>query len=134
VLAGNAGGETGAPEVKHNPIPREHYHTDWIADRAISHLGSRPADQPFFAWISFPDPHHPFDPPHAEVKIAPRTSAIARCHRAGHDRSTPHATTSRPSRGTGSTGSTVASRIPRADRSRSGRTCSVTISFARSMR
>jgi arylsulfatase A-like enzyme len=68
VLTGSGGGETGAPEVKHNPIAREHYHTDWIADRAIAHLRSRNVDEPFFAWISFPDPHHPFDPPLAEVK------------------------------------------------------------------
>jgi arylsulfatase A-like enzyme len=68
VLTGNGGGETGAPEVKHNPIARERYHTDWIADRAIAHLRSRPEDEPFFAWVSFPDPHHPFDPPLAEVQ------------------------------------------------------------------
>jgi arylsulfatase A-like enzyme len=68
VLTGSGGGETGAPEVKHNPIPRGHYHTDWIADRAIEHLGSLPEGLPFFAWVSFPDPHHPFDPPVSEVK------------------------------------------------------------------
>lgn len=68
VLTGDGGGETGAPEVKHNPIARGHYHTDWIADRAIAHLGSLPPDRPFFCWVSFPDPHHPFDPPLDEVK------------------------------------------------------------------
>jgi arylsulfatase A-like enzyme len=67
VLTGSGGGETGAPEVKHNPIAREHYHTDWVADRTIAHLGSL-GDRPFFAWVSFPDPHHPFDPPLSEVK------------------------------------------------------------------
>jgi arylsulfatase A-like enzyme len=68
VLTGAGGGETGAPEVKHNPIPRELYHTDWIARRACSWLGEVPKDEPFFCWVSFPDPHHPFDPPHEEVK------------------------------------------------------------------
>ena len=68
VLTGSGGGDTGAPEVKHNPIQREHYHTDWIARRAIAWLRKRPQDGPFFCWISFPDPHHPFDPPHDEVK------------------------------------------------------------------
>jgi arylsulfatase A-like enzyme len=68
VLTGSGGGETGAPEVKHNPIARERYHTDWIADRTIAHLGSLDASAPFFAWVSFPDPHHPFDPPLSEVK------------------------------------------------------------------
>jgi arylsulfatase A-like enzyme len=68
VLTGSGGGETGAPEVRHNPIPRERYHTDWIAERAIDHLKSLRVDKPFFAWVSFPDPHHPFDPPLSEVK------------------------------------------------------------------
>lgn len=68
VLAGLGGGETDAPEVKHNPIPREHYHTDWITDRAIAWLGALAKDEPFFCWVSFPDPHHPFDPPYSEVK------------------------------------------------------------------
>lgn len=66
VLSGAGGGETGAPEVKHNPIPREHYHTDWLADRAIEWM--RASDGPFFCWLSFPDPHHPFDPPRSEIE------------------------------------------------------------------
>jgi arylsulfatase A-like enzyme len=68
VLTGSGGGETGAPEVKHNPIPRERYHTDWIADRTIAWLRERTHDGPFFCWMSFPDPHHPFDPPLDEVR------------------------------------------------------------------
>jgi arylsulfatase A-like enzyme len=68
VLTGEGGGETGAPEVRHNPIPREHYHTDWIADRALAWLRALDDDEPFFCWVSFPDPHHPFDPPLEEVK------------------------------------------------------------------
>ena len=27
------GGETGAIQVHHNPVAREHYHTDWRVDR-----------------------------------------------------------------------------------------------------
>src|ERR1700693_1713243 len=27
------GGDTGAPEVKFNPLPRECYHTDWVGER-----------------------------------------------------------------------------------------------------
>lgn len=68
VLTGSGGGQTGAPEVKHNPIPRAHYHTDWIADRTLAWLRSLQKDEPFFCWVSFPDPHHPFDPPYDEVK------------------------------------------------------------------
>ena len=61
------GGDTGAPQVHVNPIPREWYHTDWVADRAISWLDSLDADDDWFCWVSFPDPHHPWDPPQSEV-------------------------------------------------------------------
>lgn len=68
VLTGAGGGDTGAPEVAKNLIPREHYHTDWVAERTIAWLRSLSADEPWFCWMSFPDPHHPFDPPYEEVK------------------------------------------------------------------
>lgn len=68
VLTGAGGGETNAPEVKHNPVPREHYHTDWVADRTLAWLKSLDEGEPFFCWMSFPDPHHPFDPPLDEVR------------------------------------------------------------------
>ena len=68
-LEGNAagGGETGAPQVHDNAIPREWYHTDWVADRTISWLDSLGADDDWFCWMSFPDPHHPWDPPASEI-------------------------------------------------------------------
>ncbi|MHB8464560.1 MAG: sulfatase family protein [Acidimicrobiales bacterium] len=65
----NAAGDadTGAPQVHVNPIPREWYHTDWVADRTISWLESLGAEEDWFCWMSFPDPHHPWDPPQSEV-------------------------------------------------------------------
>jgi arylsulfatase A-like enzyme len=54
-----------------NPIPREHYHTDWVAERTIAWLDSLGADEDWFAWMSFPDPHHPWDPPASEAKRVP---------------------------------------------------------------
>ncbi len=60
-------GDTGAPQVKHNPIPREWYHTDWVAERTIGWLDGLDADDDWFAWMSFPDPHHPWDPPESEL-------------------------------------------------------------------
>jgi arylsulfatase A-like enzyme len=42
------------------------YHTDWVADRAIEWLDSLDDDHDWFCWISFPDPHHPWDPPSSE--------------------------------------------------------------------
>lgn len=68
VLTGSGGGDTGAPEVKHNPIPRELYHTEWVADRTLAWLRARDPDEPWVCWMSFPDPHHPLDPPYDEVK------------------------------------------------------------------
>ncbi len=68
VLTGLGGGDTGAPEVSRNPISRENYHTDWVARRTMQWIRERPASEPWFCWMSFPDPHHPFDPPADEVK------------------------------------------------------------------
>ncbi len=60
------GGATGAIQVWDNPMPRELYHTDWVADRTIAWLDTLPADADWFVWLSFPDPHHPWDPPASE--------------------------------------------------------------------
>ena len=60
------GGDTGAPQVKSNPIAREAYHTDWVADRAVAWLDKLEADADWFCWVSFPDPHHPWNPPASE--------------------------------------------------------------------
>ena len=67
LLAAEPGGETGAPETRLNPIPRDWYHTDWVADRTIAYLDSLPDDADWFVWMSFPDPHHPWDPPESEL-------------------------------------------------------------------
>jgi arylsulfatase A-like enzyme len=60
------GGDTGAVQVKFNDVPREWYHTDWVADRTIEWLDEQPEDSDWFCWMSFPDPHHPWDPPSSE--------------------------------------------------------------------
>lgn len=61
------GGDTGAPQVKHNPMDRSIYHTDWVADRTIAWLDELDDDADWFCWVSFPDPHHPWDPPASEL-------------------------------------------------------------------
>jgi arylsulfatase A-like enzyme len=60
-------GDTAAPQVKHNPIPREWYHTDWVADSTIEWLDGVDDEDDWFCWMSFPDPHHPWDPPSSEL-------------------------------------------------------------------
>lgn len=67
-LNAEGGGETGAPQVKDNPVPREWYHTDWVADRTIAWLESLRSEDDWFVWMSFPDPHHPWDPPSSELR------------------------------------------------------------------
>jgi arylsulfatase A-like enzyme len=66
-VSAQPGGDTGAPQVKVNPIDRGIYHTDWVADRTIAWLDSLDADDDWFCWMSFPDPHHPWDPPESEM-------------------------------------------------------------------
>ncbi|HEY2483646.1 MAG TPA: sulfatase-like hydrolase/transferase [Candidatus Binataceae bacterium] len=68
MLSAKGGGDTGAPEVTYNPVPRAHYHTDWIADRTIAYLNSLGVNDDWFVWMSFPDPHHPWDPPASEAR------------------------------------------------------------------
>ena len=52
------------PQAYRTPVPEELYPTTWVADRAIDYIQDKAgAEDPFFAWVSFPDPHHPFNPP-----------------------------------------------------------------------
>ena len=52
------------PQAERTPVPEELYPTAYIRDRAAEYLRD-PArkEKPFFAFVSFPDPHHPFTPP-----------------------------------------------------------------------
>lgn len=52
------------PQAYRTPIPEELYPTSWVADRTIDYLDGQKGDNtPFFTFVSFPDPHHPFNPP-----------------------------------------------------------------------
>ncbi len=61
------GGDANSPQVKKNEIEREWYHTDWVANRTINWLDTLENDDDWFCWMSFPDPHHPWDPPESEM-------------------------------------------------------------------
>lgn len=52
------------PQGFRTAIPEELYPTSYIKNEAKSYLESRAGEEdPFFAFVSFPDPHHPFTPP-----------------------------------------------------------------------
>ena len=58
----NAVDTHGAAQTWHSKLPVAWHNSTWTADRAIAWM-RRSRAQPFMTWISFPDPHHPFDCP-----------------------------------------------------------------------
>ncbi len=60
-------GETGAVQVWPMDVPKNLYHTDWVADRTLNWLTEQSDETPWFCWMSFPDPHHPWDVPQSEM-------------------------------------------------------------------
>lgn len=54
----------GASQTWQSSLPVAFHSSTWCGDRAISYLNKQKKDEPFCAWISFPDPHHPFDCPY----------------------------------------------------------------------
>ncbi len=59
--------DAGAAQTWHSGLPVAWHSSTWVGDRAIDWLRTRPqashSSRPFCAWVSFPDPHHPFDCP-----------------------------------------------------------------------
>lgn len=55
----------GAAQTHHSGLPVAWHNSTWVADRATQmlHRHAQEGDRPFCAWVSFPDPHHPFDAP-----------------------------------------------------------------------
>ena len=61
---GSASDGAGAAQTWDSTLPAAWHSSAWVADRTLALLNARQgASQPFFAWASFPDPHHPFDCP-----------------------------------------------------------------------
>ena len=57
-------------------LPVELHHSSFVAERTNrwlrQHAEDKENDAPFFAHVSFPDPHHPFDPPYdATIQVDP---------------------------------------------------------------
>ncbi len=65
-------------EIWRSAMPVEQHYNTWITDRAADFLAQPGRDQqPFFLFVSYPDPHHPFDPPgHYADRYDPQTVPI----------------------------------------------------------
>ncbi len=59
------GSDTGAPGALYSAIPAELHSSAWAVERTLAWIDSvrGAGDRPFFCWLSFDDPHHPFNPP-----------------------------------------------------------------------
>ena len=53
------------PQAYRTAIPAELYATAFLGERACAYLDDAKGEEhePFFLMVSFPDPHHPFNPP-----------------------------------------------------------------------
>ncbi len=49
------------PQAYRTAVPEDLYATSFLGERAAAFLEA--AEEPFFLMVSFPDPHHPFNPP-----------------------------------------------------------------------
>ena len=64
----NQARESG-PRVRHQPggfdtVPTEAHYSRWVSERTVEFLDrKRDDDEPFFLWVNFYDPHHPFVAP-----------------------------------------------------------------------
>lgn len=54
--------DTGAPQTWNSALPPVWHNSTWVGDRTVEFL-NRHNDQPFCLWVSFADPHPPFDCP-----------------------------------------------------------------------
>jgi arylsulfatase A-like enzyme len=55
--------EIGTAQTWHSALPVAWHTSSWIGDRAIDYLSHHDQSKPLAMWVSFPDPHHPFDCP-----------------------------------------------------------------------
>jgi arylsulfatase A-like enzyme len=51
------------PQAYRTAVPPELYSSAYIGERAAAFLATQSTGTPFFLTVSFPDPHHPFNPP-----------------------------------------------------------------------
>jgi arylsulfatase A-like enzyme len=66
--AAKASGVRNLPIVLHD--------SSFVGERTAEFLRTREKTRPFFAVASFPDPHHPFDPPHEIAQLYTNKSIV----------------------------------------------------------
>ncbi len=71
------GGETGGCQLHFNPVAREHYHTDWVADRTVNWLSSIGRRRRLVLLDELPRSAPPLGPAAVELKRHPwRDTAV----------------------------------------------------------
>ncbi len=60
---------TGAAQTWVSALPQSWHTSEWCANRAIDYLRTAGRERPFCMWVSFPDPHHPFDCPEPWARL-----------------------------------------------------------------
>jgi arylsulfatase A-like enzyme len=73
-VPGPAGGKEALPvrtrhDVYPSAVPERFHSSTWLADRFTDYIETRDPESPFFCFVGFPDPHHPFTPPHDVVEL-----------------------------------------------------------------
>lgn len=58
-------------------VPAEATRTDWILERSLHALDTLDATRPFLHWVSFLDPHHPYNPPRRFAELHDAANAAA---------------------------------------------------------
>ncbi len=76
-----------AAQTWYSALPDLWHSTAWVTDRAVAFLDERGRDTPFCLWVSYPDPHHPFDCPEPWSRLHDAdTVDISRTHARDLDR------------------------------------------------
>lgn len=61
--AEDAGPPQEGAQTWFSKMPAEWHSTSWVTERTCDFLDNQRGDDPFCMWVSYPDPHHPFDCP-----------------------------------------------------------------------
>lgn len=81
------------PEQLHSwTLPEEYHYNNWITERSIARMEHcRKAEQPFFTWASYFDPHPPYLVPEPWASMYdPKDVTVPKMQPGEHDKNPPH--------------------------------------------